>query len=144
MFPPSIFEDRCVDLRRSMCRLSKNDVSNLRRSMCTCRPSKIDDRCVDLRRSLCRPSKNVDRCVDLRRSMVGVSTFADRWSMRRSTFGNRCEIMLQHLLKTLILWLYANCAESLHFSAFIIMFVYTTLIIFLTYSVLRLSTCTCR
>ena len=27
MFPPSIFEDRCVDFRRSMCRLSKIDVS---------------------------------------------------------------------------------------------------------------------
>ena len=48
MFPPSIFEDRCVDLRRSMRRLSK-----------------IDDRCVD------------DRCVDLRGSMIDVSTFED-------------------------------------------------------------------
>ena len=27
MFTPSIFEDRCVDLRLSMCRLSKIDVS---------------------------------------------------------------------------------------------------------------------
>ena len=59
MFPPSIFEDRCVDLRRSMCRLSK-----------------IDDRCADLRRSmaLCRPSKTDDRF----------------------------EIMLPHLLETLM------------------------------------------
>ena len=35
MFPPSIFEDQCVDLRRSMCRLSK-----------------IDDQCVDFRGSI--------------------------------------------------------------------------------------------
>ena len=35
MFPPSMFEGRCVDLRRLMCRLSK-----------------IDDRCVDLRGSM--------------------------------------------------------------------------------------------
>ena len=35
MFLPSIFKDRCVDLRRSMCRLSK-----------------IDDQCVDLRGSM--------------------------------------------------------------------------------------------
>ena len=66
MFPPSIFEDRCVNLRRSMCRLSK-----------------IDDRCVHLRGSMidvstfedgwsmCRPSKIDGRCVDLE----------DRWSM---------------------------------------------------------------
>ena len=47
MFPPSIFEDRCVDLRRSMCRLSK-----------------IDDRCVDLRGSMIdvSTSKTDDRC----------------------------------------------------------------------------------
>ena len=56
MFPPSIFEDRCVDFRRSMI-----DVSNFRRSMC--RPSKIDV-------TMCRPSKiDVstfgDGCVDL-------------------------------------------------------------------------------
>ena len=59
MFTPSIFEDRCatfddrcVDFRRSMCRLSK-----------------IDDRCVDLRRSAIDVSTFEDRCVDLRRSM---------------------------------------------------------------------------
>ena len=81
MFPPSIFEDRCVDFRRSMCRLLKIDVSPfedrcvaLRRSM---------SRCVDLRRSMCRLSKiNVstfgDGCVDLRRPMIDVSTFKDR------------------------------------------------------------------
>ena len=81
MFPPSIFEDRCVDFRRSMCRLSKIDVSPfedqcvaLRRSM---------SRCVDLRRSMCRLSKiDVstfgDGCVDLRRPMIDVSTFEDR------------------------------------------------------------------
>ena len=33
MFPPSIFKDRCADLRRSMCRPSEIDVS------------KIDGRC---------------------------------------------------------------------------------------------------
>ena len=88
MFPPSIFEDRCVDFRRSMidvdfrrsmCRPSKIDVT-------MCRPSEIDvstfeDRCVDLRRWMCRPSKTDDRCVDLRRSIVDVSTFEHRWSM---------------------------------------------------------------
>ena len=79
MFPPSIFdfrrsmidvstfEDRCVALRRSMCRRSKIDVS----------------RCVNLRRSMCRLSKiDVstfgDGCVDLRRPMIDVSTFEDR------------------------------------------------------------------
>ena len=48
MFPPSIFEDhastfedRCVDLRRLMCRLSKIDVST------------FGDGCVDLRRPMC-------------------------------------------------------------------------------------------
>ena len=63
----NVYEDRCVDFRRSMCRLSKIDVStfedrcvNFQRSMC--RPSEID---VDLRRSMCRPSKieiNVKLC----------------------------------------------------------------------------------
>ena len=94
MFPPSIFEDRCVDFRRMI------DVSTfedrcvaLRRSMSRCvdlrnrcidvtmcRPSEIDvstfeDRCVDLRRWMCWPSKIDDRCVDLRRSVIDVSTF---------------------------------------------------------------------
>ena len=40
MFPPSIFEDRCVNFRRSICRLSKIDVST------------SEDQCVDLRRSM--------------------------------------------------------------------------------------------
>ena len=53
MFPPSIFEDRCVDFRRSMCRLSKIDVT-------MCRPSEID------------VSTFGDGCVDLRRPMIGV------------------------------------------------------------------------
>ena len=69
MFPPSIFEDRCVDFRRSMidvstfedqcvalCRPSKIDVT-------MCRPSEID---VDFRRSMCRPSE------------MDVLTFEDR------------------------------------------------------------------
>ena len=77
MFPPSIFEDRCVDFQRSIYRLSKIDVSpfeDIRRSM---------SRCVDLRRSMCRLSK-IDvstfggGCVDLRRPMIDVSTFEDR------------------------------------------------------------------
>ena len=81
MFPPSIFEDRCVDFRRSMRRLSNIDVSSfedrcvaLRRSM---------SRCVNLRRSMCQLSKiDVstfgDGCVDLRRPMIDVSIFEDR------------------------------------------------------------------
>ena len=51
MFPPSIFEDRCIDFRRSMIDVSKIEVT-------MCRPSEIDvltfeDRCVDLRRWMC-------------------------------------------------------------------------------------------
>ena len=61
MFPPSIFAYRCVDLRRSMYRLSK-----------------IDDRCVDLRGSMIDVSTfediRDDRCADLQRSMAVVST----------------------------------------------------------------------
>ena len=61
MFPPSTFEDRCVDFQRSICRPSK----------IVCRPSKIGmstfgDRCVDFRRSMCRPSE------------MDVLTFEDR------------------------------------------------------------------
>ena len=89
LFPPSIFEDRCVDFRRSMI-----DVAiDFRRSMC--RPSKIA-RCVDLRRSMCRLSKiDVstfgDGCVDFRRPMIDVSTFEDRWLMcRPSKIDSRC------------------------------------------------------
>ena len=82
------------DLRRSMHRLSKIDVSTfeyrcvaLRRSM---------SRWVDLRRSMCRLSKiDVstfgDGCVDLRRPMIDVSTFEDRWLMcRPSKIDSRC------------------------------------------------------
>ena len=68
MFPPSIFEDRCVDFRRSMRRLSKINIST------------FEDRCVAVRRhskvdvTMCRPSEIdvstfEDRCVDLRRWM---------------------------------------------------------------------------
>ena len=68
MFPPSIFEDRCVDFRRSMIDVStfKDRYVALRRS-CDVRPSKIDV-------TMCRPSE-IDvstfegRCVDLRRWM---------------------------------------------------------------------------
>ena len=54
MFPPSIFEDRCVDFRRSICRLSNIDVSP------------FGDRCVDFRRSIYQPSE------------MDVLTFEDR------------------------------------------------------------------
>ena len=37
-----------------------------------------------------------------------------------STFDDQCVIMLLYLLKTLIPLLYVNCAEGLHFSAFIL------------------------
>ena len=70
----SVINCRCdvsaFDLRRSMCRPSKIDVST------------FEDRCVNFRRSMCRPSE------------IDVSMFEDR---------DRCEIMLLHLLKTLIL-----------------------------------------
>ena len=58
MFPPSFFEDQCVDFRRSMCRPSKIDVSP------------FEDRCHDV-------SIFGDGCVDLRRPMIDVSTFED-------------------------------------------------------------------
>ena len=88
IFPPSIFEDRCVDFRRSVStfedrcfalRRSMSRCVDLRRSMC--RLSKIDvstfgDRCADFRRSMCRPSE-MDVNVDLRRPMIDVSTFED-------------------------------------------------------------------
>ena len=45
MFPPSIFEDRCVDLRRSMI-----DV-DFQRSMC--QPSEIDVSTFEDRRLMC-------------------------------------------------------------------------------------------
>ena len=84
MFPPSIFENRCGDLRRSMYQLSKID----------------DDG------SMCRPSRIDDRCVDLRRWMIDVLTFEDRWSLCRPLkTDDRCEIMLLHLLKTLMVYL---------------------------------------
>ena len=53
MFPPSIFEDRCVDFRRSMI-----DVSP------------FEDRRHDV-------STFGDRCVDLRRPMIDVSKIGD-------------------------------------------------------------------
>ena len=84
------------DLQRSMCRLSKIDVSTFEDRWSMCRPLKIDDQCVDFRRSMCRLSKiDVstfgDRCIDLRKLMC-----------RPSKIDDRCEIMLLHLLKTLI------------------------------------------
>ena len=70
MFPPSIFEDRCVDFRRSMIDVStfEDRCVTLRRSM---------SRCVDLRSEI-DVSTFEDRCVDLRRSVIDVSTFEDR------------------------------------------------------------------
>ena len=75
MFPPSIFEDRCVDFRRSMCRLSNIDVSPFEdrcHDVLT-----FGDRCVDFRRSMCRPSE-MDVLTFEDRSMIDVSTFEDR------------------------------------------------------------------
>ena len=70
MFPPSIFEDRCVDFRRSS-RLSKIDMSPFEDRVSPfedrCHDvSTFEDRCVDFRRSLCRPSE------------MDVLTFEDR------------------------------------------------------------------
>ena len=81
MFPPSIFEDRCVDFRRSMCQLSNIDVSTFE-DRCVAL-GKSMSRCVDLRRWMCRLSKIDestfgDGCVDLRRPMIDVSTFENR------------------------------------------------------------------
>ena len=110
IFSDELSECRCdvsaFDLRKSMCRPSKIEY----------RSSKIYDD-----RSICRPLRIDDRCVDLRRWMIDVPTFEDRWSLcRPSKTDDRCEIMLLHLLKTLMVYLHANnCAEGLHFSAFI-------------------------
>ena len=59
MFPPSIFEDRCVNFRRSMIYVStfEDRCVALRRSMLP-----FEDRCHDV-------STFEDRCVDFRRSM---------------------------------------------------------------------------
>ena len=85
MFMPSIFDDRCVDFRKSMCQLSKIDVSTFEDRRLMCRPSKIDDRCVDFRRSVCRPEIDVstfeNRGLMCRSSKIDVSTFEHRWSM---------------------------------------------------------------
>ena len=59
MFPPSIFEDRCVDFRRSMI-----DVSTFEDRYVALRISM--SRYVDLRRSMCRPAE------------MDVLTFEDR------------------------------------------------------------------
>ena len=62
MFLPSIFEDRCVDLRRSLI-----DVSTFEDRWSMCRPSKIDGRCVgrvDFRRLMVDVGSRIDgRCV---------------------------------------------------------------------------------
>ena len=76
-------------------RSSKIDV-DLRRSM-------IDVSTFEDRRWMCRPSRIDDRCVDLRRWMIDVPTFEDRWSLcQPSKTDDRCEIMLLHLLYTLM------------------------------------------
>ena len=68
-----------------------------------CRPSKIDDRCVDLRRSMIDVSTFEDQCVDFRGSTIDVPTFEDRLSLcRHSKTDDRCEIVLPHLLETLM------------------------------------------
>ena len=71
MFLPSIFEDRCVDFRRSMIDVSTFDMSPFED-----RVSPFEDRCHDV-------STFGDRCVDFRRSMcrpseMDVLTFEDR------------------------------------------------------------------
>ena len=73
MFSPSIFEDRCVDFRRSMIDVStfKDRYVALRRSCDALEDrchdvSTFGDRCVDFRRSMCRPSE------------MDVLTFKDR------------------------------------------------------------------
>ena len=63
---------RCVDLRRSMCRLSKIDVSTFEDGCVDLRIPMIDVSTFEDRRLMCRPSKFDSRCVDLRTSMVNV------------------------------------------------------------------------
>ena len=135
MFPPSMFEDQCVDFRTSMIDVSTfvDRCVALRRSMCRpskidvtmCRPSETDvstfeDRCVDLRRWMCWPSKADDRCVDLRRSVIDVSTFEDRCVDLRTQM-----VDVKLGCYTCSKYWYSSCmrisyAEDLHFSAFII------------------------
>ena len=102
LFPPSIFEDRCVDFRRSMCR-----------------PWKIA-RCVDLRRSMCRLSKiDVstfgDGCVDFRRPMIDVSTFEDRWLMcLPSKIDSRCVDLRTSIVDVQLGWY--TCSKYWYYS----------------------------
>ena len=57
MFPPSIFEDRCVDFRRWMIDMSPfEDRVSPFEDRCH-DVSTFGDRCVDFRRSMCRPSE---------------------------------------------------------------------------------------
>ena len=82
MLLPSIFEDRCVDFRRTMCRLSNIGVALRSQDRCVALRRSMS-RCVDFRRSMCLLSKIDmstfgDGCVDLRRPMMDVSTFEDR------------------------------------------------------------------
>ena len=89
MFLPSIFEDRCVDLQRSIINVST-----------------FEDRRVDFRRLTIDVSRIDDRCVDLQRWMIDVPTFEDRLSLcRPSKTDDRCEIMLLHLHKTLMVYM---------------------------------------
>ena len=65
MFPPSIFEDRCVDFRISVSPFeAKIDVLPFEDRWHDV--STFGDRCVDFRRSMCRPSE------------MDVLTFEDR------------------------------------------------------------------
>ena len=95
------FKDRCYvsTFQRSMCRPSKIDDRYVDLQRSTIDMSTFEDQCFDFGRSMYRLSKiDVstfgDRCVNLRRSMIDLSTFEDRWSKCRSTFDDRCEIML--------------------------------------------------
>ena len=108
----STFEYRCVALRRSM-----SQCVDLRRSMC--RLSKIDvstfgDGCVDLRRPMipmCRPSKIGDWCVDFRTSMVDVKlgcyTCSKYWYYSCMRITPRvCTSVLSFLIVTMYIIMY--------------------------------------
>ena len=110
----SIFDLRrsmCVDLRRYGAPLLTIFGDELSVQCFRLRSSKMDvstfgDRSVDHRRSMIDVSTFEDMCDNFRKSMcrpsdIDVSTF--RRSMCRLAFEDRCEIILLHLLKTLIL-----------------------------------------
>ena len=103
VFGDELLECRCdvgLSVRCFRLRSSKIDVSTFEDR---CRPSKMDASTFEDRRSMCRSSRIDDRCVDLRRWMIDVPTFEDRSLCRSSKTDDRREIMLLHLLKTLMI-----------------------------------------